>query len=146
MITIEDIRLLTVAAESAGYTANPADILLLTWNAGGDTHIPSALPVGYDAVYIFKYQDEYLKVGKACGPKATPRYQSQHYYMKAPSTLAKSIHNDPLMDYNDASPRDWLISNTTRFNILIPNNIYSAHFVSFAEAFFILKCNPRYEG
>ena len=146
MITQNDLENLINSATNAGYEVDIRHLQLITWNAGIDTHNPMALPVGFSAVYIFKYPNEYLKVGQA-GQNSAPRYLSHHYYTTAPSTLAKSILNDPVYSalLGNLSPSDWIRTNTTRYNILIPNN-YNDHFVNFTEAFFILKCNPRFEG
>jgi hypothetical protein len=146
MITREDIENLVMAASNAGYQVNVDDLQLLTWNAGVDTHIPIALPNGFSAVYFFKHEEIFLKVGMASGANANPRYQSQHYYINAPSTLSRSLLNDPVYSQiiEGQIPRDWIITNTKRYNILIPDN-YNKHFVNFTEAYFILKCNPRFE-
>jgi len=145
MITQLDVQLLAEAALNAGLKIDQSKIELLTWNAGITTHIPLPLPEGYSAVYIFKHPDEYLKVGQAC-PNSAPRYLSHHYYTTAPSTLAKSLLKDPKYSPQIGTllPRTWIIQNTIRFNILIPS-IYNKHFVNFAEAFFILKCIPKFE-
>jgi hypothetical protein len=146
MITQNDIQSLVEAANCVGVGVPIGDLQLLRWNAGVG-HIPAPLPAGFSAVYIFKYDigNSYLKVGQA-GPNSGPRYLSHHYHTTAPSTLAKSIINDPAFFglLNNFTPRDWLINNTSRYNILIPN-IYGKHFVNFVEAFFILKCNPIFE-
>jgi hypothetical protein len=145
LITQEDIQSLVNAALLAGFEVDINNLQLLTWNAGAKTHIPLALPIGFSAVYIFKHKYEYLKVGQA-GRNSSPRYLSHHYHVTAPSTLAKSILKDPVYFkiLGTQTPKDWIINNTTRYNILIPN-IYNRNFVNFAEAFFILKCNPRFE-
>jgi hypothetical protein len=147
MITQQDLQSLVTAAANAGYVVNVAHLTLLSWNMGVANHIPLPLPNGFNAVYIFEYGNTYLKVGKACGPNANPRYQSQHYYTKAPSTLAKSLLGDTnyILLLQQLEPRNWIIHNTNRYNILIPIQ-YNTHFVSFAESFFILKCNPVFEG
>lgn len=146
MVTQQDLQDLVYAASIAGFTADITDLTLLTWDAGIATHNPLALPAGFSAVYIFKNPDECLKVGKA-GRNSAPRYLSHHYHITAPSTLARSLINDPLYTaiIGEQIPRDWIRTNTSRYNILIPN-IYGKHFLNFAEAFFILKCTPRYEG
>lgn len=145
MIVQQDLIELCNAAGNAGHIIDPADLQLLTWNAGLATHDPIGLPLGFSAIYIFKSLNEYLKVGQA-GQNSGPRYLSQHYYTTSPSSLAKSLIND--QEYSviigNQIPRDWIRTNTWRFNILIPLT-YSRHFVNFAEAFFILKCNPRFE-
>ena len=146
MITREDIVNLAASATNAGYPVNADDLELLRWEAGINTHRPLALPKGYSAVYIFKNEKICLKVGMVSGSNANPRYQSQHYYTKAPSTLSKSLLKDRIykQKIGELNTREWLILNTTRYNILIPEN-YNKHFVNFVEAYFILKCKPRFE-
>ena len=146
MITQKDIHSLINAANCAGFEIAREYIQLLTWSAGLESHIPVHLPKGYAAVYIFKYNDQYLKIGKA-SQNSNARYQSQHYHPKScNSNLSKSLLND--VEMKDIVSRDdpgtWLRENTTRFNLLIPDTI-DKNFVHFAEAFFILKCNPKFE-
>lgn len=147
MITTEDINNLVRAALLSGYEVNTNDLQLLTWISGFNTHLPLPLPRGYSAIYIFKWNDSYLKVGKV-NSKSSARYQSQHYNPNSSkSNLSKSIINEPEFEalLGDTLPSDWLKNNTTRFNILIPERL-GKNFVHFAEAFFILKCNPRFEN
>jgi len=148
MITKQNLKLLTKAALQAGFVASPSELKLLTWNAGKETHIPKALEVDFFAVYIFQHKDKYLKVGKASGPKNNDRYRSHHYIVKAStSNLAKSLTLNKAFArlIGKLKPREWIITKTTRYNILIPKS-YGRKFVNFAEAFFILKCNPMFEA
>lgn len=148
MIKEKDLISLTRAAFQAGFVANTSELKLLILNAGIKTHRPTALEENYLAVYIFKYKDQYLKVGKASGLKNNDRYRSHHYIVKAStSNLAKSLITSKSFArlIGKSSPREWIIKNTTRYNILIPK-IYGRKFVNFAEAFFILKCNPLFEA
>jgi len=147
MITQQHIIELCNSAAYAGFNVNPNDLTLLQWNAGLQTHIPLALPANSAAVYIFKWNDNYLKVGKV-NSKSNPRYKSHHYNPRSSgSNLSKSLLNDTEFQalLGDNNVGDWLKTNTTRFNILIPT-ILGKNFVHFAEAFFILKCNPRFEN
>lgn len=146
MITPNDIDNLITAAGLAEIDVDPNALTLLTWESGPN-HIPEPIPNGYNAVYVFFHGNVCLKVGKTSGQNANPRYQSQHYYTKAPSTLAKSLLSDPNYSVmiGDQRPKDWMLANTTRYNILISAR-YSVHFVGFVESFFILKLNPRFEG
>lgn len=60
-------------------------------------HSPCSLPSGKMAVYMFRYNDQFLKIGKV-GPKSNARFQNQHYSPNsAQSNLAKSIINDDNM-------------------------------------------------
>jgi hypothetical protein len=147
MITQQDIIELCNSAANAGFNVNPNVLTLLQWNAGLQTHIPSALPANSAAVYIFKWNDNYLKVGKV-NANSNARYQSQHYNPDSSrSNLSKSLLSDTEFQalIGDGNVGEWLKANTTRFNILIPSNL-GKNFVHFAEAFFILKCNPRFEN
>lgn len=147
MITQQDIIHLCKAAANAGFNVNPNDLELLRWNAGLQTHNPSALPADSAAVYIFKWNNNYLKVGKV-NTNSNARYQSQHYNPDSSrSNLSKSLLSDTEFQalLGDGNVGDWLRANTTRFNILIPCTL-GKNFVHFAEAFFILKCNPRFEN
>jgi hypothetical protein len=147
MVTQQDLQLLVNASLSAGYTLEINDLRLLNWNAGIETHIPLQLPRGFAAVYIFKWNDSYLKVGKV-NSKSNARYQSQHYNPDSSlSNLSKSLLKEPEFEalIGDMTPGKWLKENTSRFNIIIPSHL-GKNFVHFVEAFFILKCNPRFEN
>lgn len=125
-----------------GLKVKSNEMKLEIWKAGS-IHSPKQLPEGYSAVYIFKYKDKYLKVGKA-NSKSKARYLSQHYNPNScKSNLSKSIINNLGMKsiMKKCIPGKWLKENTTRYNILIPNS-YGKNFVNFAEAYFLLKCNP----
>lgn len=146
MIAKKDIYELCASAEKAGFIFSPDDIKLIQWNAGLLNHIPTSLPLNSSAIYIFKWNDFYLKVGKV-NENSNARYQSQHYNPNSSaSNLSKSLLKDAefqalLGDYAIGS---WVKENTTRFNIIIPSH-FGKKFVHFAEAFFILKCNPKFE-
>lgn len=109
---------------------------------------PRRLPCGRYAVYVFMHNGRCLKVGKA-GPKSTARYCSQHYGMKAPSTLAKSL----LANYSrlgidrldEASAGKWICENTSRINFLVPCS-YGIFLLSLLEAFVQCRLNPEFEG
>lgn len=82
-------------------------------------HEPSKLPTERSAVYVFMLADRCLKVGKA-GPKGTPRFRYQHYGIRAPSTLAKSlIKRQAAIGENgldDSNVKAWICENTSRVN------------------------------
>ncbi len=148
MITLQDITQLKQAALLAGFSVSDENIELTIWGSGIEDHTPEKLPIDCGAVYIFKYDNEYLKVGKA-NYKSNARYQSHHYnYDSSNSNLSKSIINDEIGSTNNLDTDtvgSWIKENTSRFNIIIPKELGKA-FVNFAEAFFILKCNPKFEG
>jgi hypothetical protein len=147
MITQADINALIVSATQTGFNLSDLEIQLIQWNAGATSHIPTPLPPNMAAVYIFKWEETYLKVGKV-NSNSNARFQSQHYNpASSPSNLAKSILNDGELNHliGDLGVSQWIKTHTTRFNVLIPSEL-GKNFVHFAEAFFILKCNPRYEN
>ena len=146
MITLQDLQSLVNAAVEADFNLNLNDLQLLQWDAGTQTHIPLPLPRNTAAVYIFEWNTTYLKIGKV-NANSNARYQYHHYDPKSSrSNLSKSILNDTGMNpiLCELLPGTWIKENTTRYNILIPSRL-GKNFVHFAEAFFILKCNPKYE-
>ncbi|MBK6771243.1 MAG: hypothetical protein IPG78_03685 [Ignavibacteria bacterium] len=145
MITKKDIEELFKVSNKCGLKEKTNEIKLLIWKKGINSHKPLALPKGFSAVYVFKYKNKYLKVGKA-NSKSKARYISQHYNPKScKSNLSKSINSNLGFKgiMNKTVPGKWLKENTTRYNILIPNS-YGKNFVNFAEAYFLLKCNPTF--
>jgi hypothetical protein len=147
MISQQDIIELCNSAANAGFNVNANALTLLVWNAGLQTHIPLVLPANSAAVYIFKWNDNYLKVGKV-NSNSHARYQSHHYNPDSSrSNLSQSLLSDIEFQalLGDRYVGEWIKVNTTRYNILIPSSL-GKNFVHFAEAFFILKCNPRFEN
>jgi hypothetical protein len=147
MITQNDLESLIIASRLAGYNVHIDQLRLINWDRGLDSHYPMPLPQGYGAIYIFKWDEIYLKVGKA-GCNSNARYQSQHYNPNSSnSNLSRSLINDNQFNgiVNINNVGNWLKENTSRFNILIPDQLNN-NFLHFAEAFFILKCTPRYEN
>jgi hypothetical protein len=112
-------------------------------------HAPSSLPSGRLAVYVFMLGDRCLKVGKA-GPKSTARFCSQHYGIRAPSTLAKSlIKRQAAIGVNDldgSNVKAWICDHTTRVNFLIPSPQYDMFALSLLEAFVQCRLRPEFEG
>ena len=109
---------------------------------------PKSLPAGLVAVYMFKYGNDFLKIGKA-GPKSAARYCSQHYGTKAPSTLAKSLikhqarFNLSLLDESNIAK--WIDENTTRINVLF-SATYDPALLSLLESFLHCRLKPVFEG
>jgi hypothetical protein len=146
MITLNDLVALCNSAKQAGFNVEATEIELLQWDFGITNHIPLQLPSNKAAIYIFKWNNSYLKVGKV-NANSNARYQSQHYNPNSSnSNLSKSLLADIEFQalLGDKSVGNWIKENTTRFNLLIPTAL-GKNFVHFAEAFFILKCNPRFE-
>lgn len=111
-------------------------------------HEPSKLPPEKSAVYVFMLADRCLKVGKA-GSKGTPRFRYQHYGVRAPSTLAKSlIKRQAEIDVNgldDSNVKAWICEHTRRVNFLIPAK-YDPFTLSLFEAFVQCRLRPEFEG
>lgn len=114
----------------------------------GCPHSPSGLPNGKMGVYLFKYGDKYLKIGKA-GPNSNARFRSQHYNPNsAQSNLAKSILNDQDMDkfnLNNENVGNWIKQNIRRIDILIDSSL-SIFVLELFESFLHCKFKPKYEG
>ena len=147
MISNKDIEQLVNVSKETGFNLNEEDLKLIIWPAGQNTHVPKSLPKFKSADYIFKWRDEYLKVGKV-NSNSNARFQSQHYNPdSSKSNLSKSILLDRELSklVGNSNVGDWIKINTTRYNILIPDNL-GRNFVHFVEAFFILKCSPRFEN
>ena len=148
MLSKIDIDILSNFCIECNINFNSDEIELISWKKGVKTHKPTKLPPDYFAVYIFEYNKKILKVGKVSGSNNNDRYYQHHYIPKAAnSTLAKSLINDDLFSKtcNENNVRDWILKNTNRYNILIPQK-YGRNFVNFVEAYFILKLNPIFEG
>ena len=104
-----------------------------------------SLPKNRIAVYIFFWNDQCLKVGKA-GPNSNARYFSQHYNPKSSkSNLAKSILKDRdnlgLVYLTEATVGDWIIENTTRTNILVDKAV-GIPVLSLLESYLQCRLNP----
>jgi hypothetical protein len=121
-------------------------------------HKQLSLPKTKQAVYIFMKGNECLKVGKV-GPKSKARFASQHYGLKASSSLARSILDDRVRVAGrvpDCPPEviqalgehnvgDWIRANTTRFHVFLPEETGAAA-LSLLEAFLQCKLRPCFEG
>lgn len=108
---------------------------------------PKNIPKGYAAVYLFAYNGEWLKIGKA-NAKSKARFTSHHYGFNAKSTLPKSICADRDMQdcgMNRENARSWIEQNTRRINILVKAEKGKAA-TELIEAVLHYKFRPRYEG
>lgn len=114
----------------------------------GKPHKPESLPAGKMGVYLFLYDDVFLKIGKA-GPKSNARFYSQHYNPKsAKSTLAASILSDSTNSYEGVGEEnvgDWIKENCTRIDIIVDSylGIFALELI---EAALHYKYEPIYEG
>lgn len=136
--------MLLQAATAAGFVINQNQLQLQKLNAGLNQHKQDKLPQGHMAVYVFRHNNLYLKVGKA-NQNSNARYQYQHYNGAAPSTLHGSLKADP--NYNlligNIDYKDWIKANCFRYNLIMSVNL-GAKFLHFAEAFFLSKYNPKF--
>ncbi len=113
----------------------------------GSPHKPVGLPRSKMGVYVFWYDGQFLKIGKA-GPNSSARFLSQHYGLKAPSTLAKSILNDANMTalgINEANVSEWIKSNCRRIDVIIDVSagIFTLELI---EGILHYAYEPKYEG
>ena len=113
----------------------------------GCPHKPTQLPEGKCAVYMFFYQGEALKIGKA-NMNTKARFTYQHYGFNAMSTLAKSMVADEQfikMGVTKDNAGNWIKEHTQRVNILVNERCGSAA-TELIETIFHYQCRPRYEG
>ena len=116
----------------------------------GCPHNPTDCKLSQDcsAVYIFKYKDVYLKIGKV-GKKSHARFSSHHYSPnRSESNLAKSILNDSdfsNFNLNEKNITEWMKNNLHRIDIIFDNDLnkyVNSVFESTLHYFF----KPTYEG
>lgn len=100
------------------------------------------------AVYIFCFNEEFLKIGKA-GSKSLARINSHHYGTSTKSTLANSIKEDRAFreknGIND-STKDfgkWIKANTTKYVITFDSDNKFTN--ALIESAFHYKFKPKYE-
>ena len=113
----------------------------------GLPHSIGSLPKGKMAIYIFKYGDIYLKIGKV-GTKSNARFISQHYHpISANSNLAKSILADDEFGDNVSADtiKEWMMNNLNRIDILVNENL-GIFALDLFEMCLHYKYKPKYEG
>lgn len=112
----------------------------------GCPHKAKCLPKESVAVYMFAYNDEWLKMGKA-NQKTRARFLSQHYGFGASSTLAKSLCADTNANYGitSSTAREWIETNCRRINVIIKAEKGKAA-TELVEAIFHYRFRPKYEG
>lgn len=145
MITRDDLVALIESATSNGYKVKLEELQLTEWKAGTATHVPEPLPKDCCSIFVYQWNDMYLKVCRAL-PKANDIYQLHHYKKDTSrSNLAKSLMSDPYFKdiLGKTHPGDWVKANTTRYNVLIPASAGEL-FLHFAYIFFVWKCSPRF--
>jgi len=110
-------------------------------------HKPKGLPKGKLAIYIFAYDSEMLKIGRA-GVKSKSRFTYQHYkFKKEGSNLTKSIltDNNFPVDIEESNVGEWIKTNCDRLNVFINEN-KGLNLLKLLEAFLHQRYFPRYEG
>lgn len=136
---------LKTITEAAGKEYNESKIQIVD---RGIPHIPKKLPNGFIGIYMFKYKDIFIKIGKV-GTKSSNRFQYQHYNpQSANSNLALDILADSsirVAGINETNVGDWLKTNTHRIDILIDENL-GMFTLNFYEASLQYKYRPKYEG
>lgn len=114
----------------------------------GCPHHPNNLEKGKMAIYCFKYQGRFLKIGKV-GPRSNARFKSQHYNPNSSrSNLAKSILNDKDMtEYklSDENIGNWIRENIERIDILLDEKL-GVFVLNLIEEYLHCKYLPKYEG
>jgi len=141
------LRDLRQVAELAGTPIADGDIQVEELDAPHSP--PTRLKRGRMAVYVFIYQGQTLKVGKA-GPRSQARYCSQHYNPgSALSTLSASIlHRGPsygLPSLTKEEVPNWIKQNTDRVNYIIEAS-YGIPVLTLMEAFLQCRLDPLFEG
>ncbi|MEG2411512.1 MAG: hypothetical protein RSA29_07385 [Clostridium sp.] len=114
----------------------------------GLPHSCKSLLKGKMGIYIFKYKDTYLKIGKV-GAKSNARFTSQHYNPNSSnSNLAKSILSDDEMiklGLDESNIEKWIKNNTSRIDILLDEDL-GIFTLNLFEACLHYKFRPKYEG
>lgn len=147
MIVQNDLEDLIKAANLAGFNNVNITDLVLEHFENGENHVQQNLDANNAGIYIFKWNERYLKVGMD-NSVSGKRFKVYHYNPNSTtSNLSRSLITEPEFQalIGDNHPGNWIRANTHRFNILIPKRL-EKNFICFAEAFFILKCNPFFEG
>lgn len=115
----------------------------------GKPHDIVNIPDNLMIIYIFKYNDEYLKIGKANGKNRNKRPNIYHYNPDScPSNLAKFILKDKYLYNSNLTKdniKDWMINNLQRIDILIDNEL-GVLFLNYLESALHYTYNPKYEG
>lgn len=114
-------------------------------------HKIEVIPNNYMIVYIFKYNNYYLKIGKAYGKNRNKRPNNYHYRPNSsPSNLAKSIINDPKRKeyygiFATENIKDWMLENLQRIDIWIDESL-GVWTLNLIEVALQYEYRPRYEG
>jgi len=114
----------------------------------GVPHVPRSLPFGKMAVYVFIFNETFLKIGKV-GANSNARFLSQHYNpASSASNLAISILTDHEMSkygITSSNVGDWIKKNCRRIDIFIDAKL-GMFTLDLIEAILHYKYEPQYEG
>lgn len=113
----------------------------------GKPHIPDNLPKNSMGIYMFYYNQRFLKIGKA-GPNSNTRFKVNHYSpYRSNSNLALSLLNDEVIEnvLNENNVGEWIKSNVQRIDLLFDDKV-DILVLNFIESYLHLKYNPLYEG
>lgn len=120
----------------------------VTFERLGAPHKPSRLPNGKMAVYVFCFNGECLKVGKA-GPKSHARFTNQHYSSRSSrSNLAKSLlacTDQHYVGLTEKTVGRWIKGNVERTDFLLDAR-YGIAVLTLLESFLQCKLEPKFEG
>lgn len=112
-------------------------------------HKYQKLPENSMGIYMFKYKDEFLKIGKV-NSKSNARFTSQHYNPASTrSNLAKSLLQDEIFckkhSLTEKNIKEWMFENLDRIDILLENDL-GIFTLNLLEACLHYKYKPKYEG
>lgn len=113
----------------------------------GCPHKPNALPKGKCGVYMFFYNGEAMKIGKA-NIRSKARFKSHHYGFNAKSSLAKSLVADTAfatLGVGRENAGAWIKENMHRVEIIISGDCGDAA-TELIESVMHYAFRPRYEG
>lgn len=115
----------------------------------GKPHEIINVPKEYMIIYMFKYNGEYIKIGKANGLNKNKRPNVYHYNPDScPSNLAKFILKDKDKydnNLNKDNIKDWMINNLERVDIWVDKEL-GVPFLNYLESALHYGFNPKYEG
>ena len=111
-------------------------------------HTPKALPAGKMGVYVFIYNGQTLKVGRA-GPNSQARWLSQHYGPgRACSTLAGSLLDKGstigVSGLSKTTVGPWIKRNCDRLNFIMDGS-WGIDILTRLEEFLQLRLQPCFE-
>ena len=114
----------------------------------GMPHISKSLRPGTMGIYMFFFNGEFLKIGKA-GPNSNARFTSQHYLpFSSQSNLSKSILQDEDMQklgITADNVGEWIKHNTRRIDIILAESL-GIFTLELIEAALHYRYEPKYEG